>query len=55
MLSERITNLACSVNNVAVVFNPLEVNGLREGALYYGEIRVDEVVLDELNDEGGFA
>ena len=49
------TYLSCSIYDFALVFNAVELDGLVEGGLDSRVIRFDEVVLDELNDEGGLS
>lgn len=52
---ERVLVLAGGVNDVALVFLAVVFDGLGEGVLDGGEILLVEVVLDELDDERGFA
>ena len=47
--------LACCIDDVTVVLDPLVVDALCESGLDGGVVGLDEVVLDELNDEGRFA
>ena len=49
------TDLAGSVNYIAVVLDALVVDALGEGALDGRIIRFNEMVLDVLYNEGGFA
>lgn len=49
-----VTYLAGGVNDVALVFDAIEVDALGEGVLDGGIVRVDKLVLDELDDQRGF-
>ena len=53
--SRKKTYLTGSVDDVTVVVDPLVVDGLGEDTLDGGVVGLDEVVLDELHDERGFA
>jgi hypothetical protein len=46
------TDLAGSIDNVTVILNALVIDTLRGGALDGRVVRVDELVLSELYDEG---
>ncbi len=46
------TDLAGSIDNVTVIFNALVIDTLRESVLDGRVVRVDELVLSELYDEG---
>ena len=46
------TDLASSIDNVTVIFNALVIDALREGVLDGRVVRVDELVLSKLYDEG---
>ena len=46
------TDLAGSIDNVAVILNTLVIDTLGKGVLDRREVRVDELVLGELYDEG---
>lgn len=43
--------LACSVNDIAIVFNAIMLDALLESRFYCRIVGFNEVVLDELNDQ----
>ena len=46
------TDLAGGIDNVTIVFNALVVDTLSKGVLDRRVVRVDELILSELYDEG---
>lgn len=48
-------HLASGVDDVTLKLDALVIDTLGESALDSGIVRVHEVVIDELNDQGGFS
>lgn len=55
VLCKRTTCLASGVNDVTFELGALVVDTLGEGALDGGVIRVHKVIINKLDDQGGFA